>query len=358
MKRNIALDQLLNRFPLIADLATGRAWLELENARDCASNTLLSYGNSLEDFLRFCVERGVNPEQATALDIGRYKTSLRQRPVRSKHTNGRVYTKTGLGEGTIKTRCSALRSYFRHLVYENVRVDNPLDKLKRSLPKWSAKSMQPKYMDEDGESIWLPSEAQWERIVAAVQSESLRNRCMFALQYEGALRSEELSLAEVRYFDMGAHKLTLPKEITKNKKKRTLPFSPQIGDMLAYYWLQRAALDGQGGRVWRSESRRNRHQPITVWTWFKVVEQIARRANVPEFHPHTLRHLRLTDLARSGFHLLDIMTFAGHAQPATTMHYIHLSGRDIRVAEDMSLRPMFNWRLEQMMEVLAYDVPK
>ena len=95
--------------------------------------------------------------------------------------------------------------------------------------------MQSKYMGEDGEPIWIPSERQWERIVAAARSESLRNRCMFALQYDVALRSEELSLVEVRYFDMGARELRLPKTITKNGKVRRLHFSQQIGDILSYY---------------------------------------------------------------------------------------------------------------------------
>ena len=78
-----------------------------------------------------------------------------------------------------------------------------------------------------------------------------------------------------------------------------------------------------------SESDRNRHQPISRWSWSKVVERIARQAGVPEFSTHTLRHLRLTHLARSGWRLHEIASYAGHRNVQTTMQYIHLSGSDL-----------------------------
>ena len=50
---------------------------------------------------------------------------------------------------------------------------------------------------------------------------------------------------------------------------------------------------------------------------------------MPEFSTHTLRHLRLTHLARSGWRLHEIASYAGHRNVQTTMQYIHLSGNDL-----------------------------
>jgi len=50
---------------------------------------------------------------------------------------------------------------------------------------------------------------------------------------------------------------------------------------------------------------------------------------VDGFTTHTLRHLRLTDLARAGWDVHEIATFAGHRSIQTTLGYIHLSGRDL-----------------------------
>ncbi len=78
-----------------------------------------------------------------------------------------------------------------------------------------------------------------------------------------------------------------------------------------------------------SESRRNHAQPLSLWTWSKVVRRIALAADVPKFSTHTTRHLCLTDLARMGWELHTIATFAGHRHTDSTLRYIHLSGRDL-----------------------------
>jgi integrase len=39
--------------------------------------------------------------------------------------------------------------------------------------------------------------------------------------------------------------------------------------------------------------------------------------------------LCLTDLARAGWDIHEIATFAGHRNTDTTLQYIHLSGRDL-----------------------------
>ena len=50
------------------------------------------------------------------------------------------------------------------------------------------------------------------------------------------------------------------------------------------------------------------------------------RADVPRFSTHTLRYLCLTDLARAGWELHAIATFAGGRNPTTTLQYIHFRG--------------------------------
>ena len=92
------------------------------------------------------------------------------------------------------------------------------------------------------------------------------------------------------------------------------------------------------GPLFLSESRRNRAEPITLWTWSKVVRAIADRAGLAQFSTHTLRHLCLTDLARAGWDLHEIAAFAGHRNPETTQQYIHLSGQDLarKLAQGMA----------------------
>jgi integrase len=72
-------------------------------------------------------------------------------------------------------------------------------------------------------------------------------------------------------------------------------------------------------------------------------------ADVQNFSTHTLRHLCLTDLARAGVELHVIATFAGHRSPATTLQYIHLSGRDLADKLARSMRHLHAWRAASLL---------
>ena len=114
--------------------------------------------------------------------------------------------------------------------------------------------------------------------------------------------------------------------------------------LLQAYLIQRRTLSRARGLLFLSESRRNRAQPITLWTWSKVIRALAVRAGVPRFSTHTPRHLCLTDLARSNWELQEIACFAGHRNPATTLQYIHLSGRDLAAKLQLSMGHVHAWR--------------
>jgi integrase/recombinase XerD len=102
------------------------------------------------------------------------------------------------------------------------------------------------------------------------------------------------------------------------------------------------------GPLFLSESRRNHADPLTPWTWSKVVRRIALAAGVPRFGTHTLRHLCLTDLAHAGWELHAIAMFAGHRNPATTLQYIHLSGRELASKLVHGMAQLHDWRVAML----------
>ena len=70
------------------------------------------------------------------------------------------------------------------------------------------------------------------------------------------------------------------------------------------------------------------------------MRRVALAADVPRFSTHTTRHLCLTDLARMGWELHAIATFAGHRSTDSTLRYIHLSGRDLATKLNRSMTQM------------------
>ncbi len=198
----------------------------------------------------------------------------------------------------------------------------------------------------------IPTEAEWQRIVRVMATEPLRNRVMFALAYDAALRREELCSLDLRDLDPAHRMMRIRAEITKNRLERTIPYSLTSSRLLVGYMHQRRRLSRVQGKLFLSESRRNRADPISIWTWSKVIKAVATRADVPAFTTHTLRHLCLTDLARAGWDIHEIATFAGHRNTDTTLQYIHLSGRDIAEKLAKASESLHERRLRFMATVL------
>jgi integrase/recombinase XerD len=97
-----------------------------------------------------------------------------------------------------------------------------------------------------------------------------------------------------------------------------------------------------------SESRRNHGQPLSLWTWSKVVRRIALEAGVERFSTHTTRHLCLTDLARMGWEVHAIAAFAGHRHTDSTLRHIHQSGRDLADKLSRGMEHMHAWRVQAL----------
>ena len=90
------------------------AWLTMEFNRQLAPNTVDAYARAIEDFLKFCGSRGLEPEEATreqmSLYIGdlgsRYNSRLSRLPDGPR----------GLSNATIQLRLTACRRYFEYLL--------------------------------------------------------------------------------------------------------------------------------------------------------------------------------------------------------------------------------------------------
>jgi integrase len=195
---------------------------------------------------------------------------------------------------------------------------------------------------------WIPNEQQWLEILQVAREEPIRNRVMLALAYDAALRREELCSLRTDDLDPAHRTLRVRAETTKNRRERVVPYSAATGVLLSGYLTHRAGLSRARGPLFLSESRRNHAQPLSLWTWSKVVHRIAVTAEVPRFSTHTTRHLCLTDLARMGWEIHAIAAFAGHRHTDSTLQYIHLSGRDLADKLARGMDHIHAWRVEML----------
>lgn len=128
---------------------------------------------------------------------------------------------------------------------------------------------------------WIPFEQQWRDVLAVAVEEPVRNRVMLALAYDAALRREELCSLRTDDLDPAHRTLWIRAETTKNRLERVVPYSAPTGVLLSGYLAHRATISRARGPLFLSESRRNHGQPLSLWTWSKVVRRLALAAGVP-----------------------------------------------------------------------------
>jgi integrase len=339
-----------DRFPTLAGHDLARKQLVIEAALGLADNTLQAYARARDDFFRFCTSRGVSPTESTREDVALWVRDLLNRPAGSRSTDRRAVSQ-GLANATIHQKVTAVRLFFDFVVDQGKRTTNPVASGRYAPGRLAARTRG--VIPRHRKLPWIPSDDEWLTLVTAVASEPIRNRLMFCLAYDAALRREELCSLALGDFDFANRLVTVQAIIAKGRRQRSVPYSSASAVLLTHYLKRRRELSLEPGPAFLSESRRNPAQPITIWTWSKVVERLASAAGVSTFTTHTFRHLCLTDLARSGWDLHEIATFAGHRSVETTKDYIHLSGRELAAKLAKGMEQVHRWRLSQMQVSLA-----
>ena len=299
-------------FPLVEQHEQARRWLQFTANLGRAPNTVDAYGRGLEDHLAFCVRVGADPATARADVVAAWIGDMHQRPnLRSGAT--------GLADATIQQRVIAVRGFYDFLVEEEIRERNPVRRVQSGRRGGRARQGLVRRVEK---APWIPSEHAWERILRACEREPVRNRLMVTFAYDGALRRQELMSLAPGDLEPAWALIHLRAETTKSKRAREVSFGATSAQLLVAYLRWRGERFGRAdGRLFVSESRRNRGQPLGPAGWSKVVGGIPERAGVPQLSTHTFRHLRLTDLARAGWSIEEIAQYAGHRDLSTTLKY-------------------------------------
>ena len=337
------------RYPFAASSQHSRDWLQIHANLGSAPNTIDAYARALDDYFQFCTSAEIEPEAVRKVDIAAYIQHLRQR----SHPRGPKGNKSGLASATIKQRLTIVRLYYDYLNEEEVCKCNPARRgIGGNQKRYNHRGQRTRQdLVVCPEKLpWIPNNEEWSAILQAFKEEPFRNRLMFAFAYDGALRREEVCGIEIRDLNPADFLLTVRAEVSKSYSDRIVPYSEETSALFLQYLSQRRQLSQAPGRLFLSESRRNKAEPISIWTWSKVIEGVAERSNVPQFTTHTLRHLRLTDLARDGCDLLSIAQLAGHRDVRTTQLYIHLSGREVAQAVQQGLNAIHSRRIKTMKE--------
>jgi integrase/recombinase XerD len=341
---------VVEQWPVLGRHERAAEWLGVWADLGRAPRTIDAYARGLAEYLLTCERNGVDPLTANRVQVALFVRELRARPSRRGANVTALDSGAGLTNATLQQRLVPVRLFYDFLVEEGLRASNPVGR-GRYTQRGRSSGQQRGLVTRMTKLPWIPSDAQWSDILTVAAREPIRNRIMLALAYDAALRREELCSLGTDDLDPAHRTLRVRAETTKNRLERVVPYSASTGALLADYLAHRATISRARGPLFLSESRRNYGQPVTLWTWSKVVRRIALAADVARFSTHTMRHLCLTDLARMGWELHAIATFAGHRSTDSTLRYIHLSGRDLAGKLNRGMGQIHGWRVEMLSQL-------
>jgi integrase/recombinase XerD len=334
-----------DRYPLTSAHQDARRWINSCVFLGLARNTVVAYAHAVESFLTYCQSRAIDARSASRDTIAQYVGHLRTLPRSGRLNVIRIDSQGVLSNATLQQHITAVRLFFESLLEDELIAINPVGRGRYTASKHFGARGRRGLIPRFHRLPWIPSEEQWSSLLAVSRLEPIRNRCMLAFAYDAALRREELCQLRSDDVDPAHRLLRIRAETTKGRRERVLPYSGASGELLRTYLRHRRTFTASRGPLFLSESPRNYAASLTLWTWSKVIRSIALRAGVPRFSTHTLRHLCLTDLARSGWELHELARFAGHRNLETTLQYIHLSGRDLADRFSSTMIQLHDWRL-------------
>ena len=348
-----AVIPMLEKWPILERHELATEWLQVWTDLGRAPRTIDAYARGLAEYLEVCERGHIDPLAANRVHVAAFVRELTTRPSRRGMNILALDSGSGLANSTLQQRLVPVRLYYDYLIEEGLRESNPVGR-GRYIPGGRPGKQGPRGLVPRLTKLpWIPDEGQWVQILDGFSREPIRNRVMLALAYDAALRREELCSLRTDDVDPGHRMLRIRAETTKNRLERVVPYSATTGALLSAYLAHRGTISRARGLLFLSESRRNFAQPLTLWTWSKVVRRVALEAGVPQFSTHTTRHLCLTDLARMGWELHAIATLAGHRSTDTTLAYIHLSGRDLAEKLNEGMTHIHAWRIEQLAHCAA-----
>jgi integrase/recombinase XerD len=268
MRRIFSTAQLIARFSV---------WME---ACGNAPSTISHYARTVRNFGAFL--DGCSVTSAKAEHIRGFLASMLDR---------------GIGRTTMQGALFSLRTFYSFLQLGGFVRINPA----RQVAAGKAPKRLPRVL----------SVSEVEKLLIAVESK--RDRAIIELFYATGCRRNELRELCVEDVDFTAQSI-LVRRGKGDRDRRVLFGGAAARAVKAHLGKQRR------GSIFGVSS-------ATLWN---VIRRAAKRANLEDVHPHTIRHSFATHLLESGADLRAIQELLGHSSVGTTQHYTHLQIASLR----------------------------
>jgi integrase/recombinase XerC len=306
----------------------------------------MNWSQAVDDFGRYLgVERGLSPNTRRA-----YESDVRQLTV---HTGAEIkpsevdadHVRAWLASlhrrrspATLGRKLASVRSFFRWMVREGSRPDDPtaglpMPKLEKRLPRPLSVDDCEQLITRDQRVLNQPAPEGGERARRSGWMR-LRDRALVELLYGTGIRIGELVALDVRDLELRAQEIRV---LGKGGKERVVPIPEQARRALATWVDVRRGPGLMSEPLFISLRARREEKPrrLAAREARRILGERAVRADLAEHvHPHRLRHSYATHLLDMGADLREIQELLGHASLSTTQKYTAVSIEHLRDVYD------------------------
>lgn len=221
----------------------------------------------------------------------------------------------GLEARSAARKLSALRSFFKFLLKNDLVAKNPVAKVQA--PKIGKKL--PVFVEEGQMNKLFDNTTKEAELLFENGFEGIRNRLILLLFYSSGIRLSEL--IELKTADVNLYKQNI-KVLGKRNKERIIPVPKELITEIENYLSQKRKL-GLEDEFFFVLSSNKKLYPKMVYNLVK--KYLSLVTTISKKSPHVLRHTYATHLLNHGADLNAIKELLGHASLAATQLYTHNS---------------------------------
>lgn len=226
-------------------------------------------------------------------------------------------SKKKFSERTQARWISSIKAFFKYLVEDEAREDNPATLLEG--PKLG---------------LYLPDTLSFDdvnRIIEAINISTdlgRRNHCMIEVLYGCGLRVSELIDLKISNINF---KESYLKVEGKGEKVRFVPLAAYTAELIKQYIKEirsKYKINKKCEDILFLNSRGSSMSRVIV---FIIIKELTEKAGInKKISPHTFRHSFATHLLQNGADLRYIQEMLGHSSITTTEIYTHLKNEELR----------------------------
>jgi len=278
----------------------GRYIAFLEAEKNASAYTVRNYTNDLQEFFQYATDQGLD--------------TLRKVDKQTLRSFLAYLLQRGFAKTSIARKLSAIRSFYRFLMRENLISVSP-----------AATTVSPK-LDKRLPTFLTINEAK--RLVESPdlsKPQGQRDRALMELLYASGLRVSELVNMNIDQINLSTNEIRV---WGKGSKERIVLIGKPAAQSLETY-INKGRKELLAGKK-NSALFLNRYgERILVRRVQKIISKYARTIS-KSVHPHTLRHTFATHLLDGGADLKVVQELLGHADLASTQIYTHVTQKRAR----------------------------